>query len=139
MAGPISRAVGYGVANTRAALRAIKKHGPSQLQFWFIALAIGIASGFAALFFRLSIGWIEGVFYGTDESASFTSIVSRLAWYQILVIPILGGLTVGLILDRFTDEGRAHTVSDVIEGAALNEGRVAVRRVLRECRRSQRA
>lgn len=42
--------------------------------------------------------------------------MSRLAWYQVLIIPILGGLAVGLILDRFTDDGRARSVSDVIEG-----------------------
>ena len=53
-------------AQTKAALRALKTHGPSQLQFWFIALAIGIAAGFAALFFRLGIDWIQGYLYGTD-------------------------------------------------------------------------
>ena len=112
---------------TKAVLRAIKAHGPSQLQFWFIALAIGIAAGFAALFFRLGIDWIQGYLYGTDDVSRLATVASRLAWYQILVIPIIGGLTVGLILHRFTDDGRARSVSDVIEGAALNEGRVAVR------------
>ncbi|MEM9351259.1 MAG: chloride channel protein, partial [Pseudomonadota bacterium] len=41
--------------------------------------------------------------------------------------PILGGLVVGLLLDRFTDDGRVRSVADVIEGAALKEGRVEVR------------
>lgn len=115
-------------AQTKAALRALKTHGPSQLQFWFIALAIGIAAGFAALFFRLGIDWIQGYLYGTDDVNRLETVVSRLAWYQILLIPVIGGLTVGLILHRFTDDGRSRSVSDVIEGAALNEGRVEVRR-----------
>lgn len=29
----------------------LRREGPGQVQFWFIALVIGIASGFAGLFF----------------------------------------------------------------------------------------
>ena len=108
----------------------IKARGPSQLQFWFIALAIGIAAGFAALFFRLGINWLQGALYGTDDIAYIHSFAANLVWYQILLIPMCGGLVVGLILHWFTDDGRARSVSDVIEGAALNEGRVAVRQGL---------
>ena len=132
MAGPVLAWIGEGVLGVKVAclngLKLIKTRGPSQLQFWFIALAIGIAAGFAALFFRLGINWIQGLLYGATDAARLETAVSRLAWYQVLIIPILGGLAVGLILDRFTDDGRARSVSDVIEGAALNEGRVAVRR-----------
>ena len=132
MAGPVLAWIGEGVLGVKVAclngLKLIKTSGPSQLQFWFIALAIGIAAGFAALFFRVGINWIQGVLYGATDAARLETAVSRLAWYQVLIIPIFGGLAVGLILDRFTDDGRARSVSDVIEGAALNEGRVAVRR-----------
>lgn len=132
MAGPISGFIGQGIADCKAAcreaLRLVKSHGPSQLQFWFIALGIGIAAGFAALFFRLGINWLQGTLYGTDDLLNLHSFAAGLAWYQILVIPIIGGLAVGLILDRFTKDGLALSVSDVIEGAALNEGRVMVRR-----------
>jgi chloride channel protein, CIC family len=50
------------------------------------------------------------------------SFAETLEWYWILVIPICGGLVVGLILDRFTGDGRVRSVADVIEGAALREG-----------------
>ncbi|MDG0988763.1 MAG: chloride channel protein [Yoonia sp.] len=108
----------------------MKSRGPSQFQFWFIALAIGIAAGFAALFFRLGINALQGFLYGTDDVARLHSFVASLAWYQILLLPIVGGLLVGLILHDFTDDGRVRSVSDVIEGAALNEGRVTVRQGL---------
>jgi CIC family chloride channel protein len=55
------------------------------------------------------------------------SYAESLPWYLILLIPILGGLLVGLILHRFTPDGRVRSVADVIEGAALNEGRVEMR------------
>lgn len=62
MAGPVLAWIGEGVLGVKVAclngLKLIKTRGPSQLQFWFIALAIGIAAGFAALFFALgSIGY----------------------------------------------------------------------------------
>ncbi|WP_373635323.1 chloride channel protein [Yoonia sp. SS1-5] len=106
------------------ALRVIKTRGPSQIQFWFIALAIGITGGVAAVLFRLGIETAQSYLYGTDGRDSFASMVAELAWYQILIIPIMGGLCVGVILTRFTPDGRVRSVADVIEGAALNEGRV---------------
>ncbi|MEL6681754.1 MAG: chloride channel protein [Pseudomonadota bacterium] len=108
----------------------LKTRGPSQVQFWFIALAIGIGAGCAAVLFRLGIEAIQSTVYGTDDIRLLHSFAAGLAWYQILIIPICGGLVVGIILDRFTDDGRVRSVADVIEGAALAEGRVEVRRGL---------
>ncbi len=131
MAGPIRTVIGQGARDLGQAcadaFAIMKSRGPSQLQFWFIALAIGVAAGFAALFFRLGINWLQGALYGTDDVARLHSFVAGLAWYQILLLPVCGGLLVGLILHWFTDDGRVRSVSDVIEGAALNEGRVTVR------------
>ncbi|MCO4846528.1 MAG: chloride channel protein [Yoonia sp.] len=131
MSGPFRTLIGQSWRDFRRAssdaFAIMKSRGPSQLQFWFIALAIGIAAGFAALFFRLGINWLQGMLYGTDDTARLHSFAADLAWYQVLLLPVCGGLLVGLILHWFTDDGRARSVSDVIEGAALNEGRVTVR------------
>ena len=105
----------------------IKRSGPSQLQFWFIALIVGIGSGFAALGFRLGIDWLQAALYQADDVYRLHSIASELRWYHIVLIPCVGGLLVGLILHFFTDDGRARSVADVIEGAALKEGRVQVK------------
>jgi CIC family chloride channel protein len=114
----------------RGAAYVMKTRGPSQVQFWFIALAVGIGAGVAAVLFRLGIEMIQSTVYGTDDITHLHSFAAGLAWYQILLIPICGGLIVGLILNRFTDDGRVRSVADVIEGAALSEGRVEVRRGL---------
>ncbi|MEO1640274.1 MAG: chloride channel protein [Pseudomonadota bacterium] len=105
----------------------MKTHGPNQIQFWFIALAIGIGAGLAAVLFRLGIYAIQTTVYGNDDVLTLHSFAENLAWYHLLIIPICGGLIVGIILDRFTDDGRVRSVADVIEGAALSEGRVEVR------------
>ncbi len=102
----------------------MKHRGPSQIQFWFIALVIGIAAGFAALFFRKGIIWLQGTLYGTDDISRIHSFAVNLPWYWVMLIPVCGGLVVGLILHHFTDDARVRSVADVIEGAALHDGRV---------------
>lgn len=105
----------------------LAKNGPSQLQFWLIALVIGIASGFAALGFRKGVETLQSTLYGTDDLERLHSFASTLPWYWVLLLPAAGGLLVGIILNWFTHDGRVRSVADVIEGAALWEGRVEKR------------
>lgn len=111
-------------AECKRAWSVIRHRGPGQVTFWFIALLIGIAAGFAALFFRKGINWLQSTFYGTEDVQYLHSFITGLPWYWVVLIPTLGGLTVGLILHHFTNDGRARSVGDVILGAALHDGRV---------------
>lgn len=113
-------------AELRAGLLAIRTKGPGQVQFWLIALVIGIVAGFAAIGFRVSISAIQGLLYGVDDK-TLASQLGRLPWGWVLGIPVAGGLAVGLILRFFTPDGRAQNLAAVIEGAALGDGRVAKR------------
>ena len=101
----------------------LRLRGPSQAQFWLLALLIGIAAGFAALAFRNGIAVVQRLAYGTDDVMLATH-AGTLPWWLVLVIPIIGGLVVGLILHNFTPDGRARAGADVIEDAALHDGRV---------------
>ena len=112
------------VARARNGWKVLLDKGPSQFQFWLISLVIGIAAGFAALFFRKGIDALQSALYGVDDVNLLHSFAGTLPWYLLLLIPIFGGLAVGIILDRFTPDARVRSVADVIEGAALNEGRV---------------
>jgi len=105
----------------------LRRRGPGQIQFWFIALAIGIAAGLAAVGFRHGITLLQARLYGEHDPSNVRAFTEAVTWYWILTVPIAGGLAVGLILHFFTDDGRARTVADVIQGAALNEGRVEKR------------
>lgn len=105
----------------------MRERGPGKITFWFIALLIGIAAGFAALFFRKGISWLQTTVYGTDDVYTLHSFLTGLPWYWIVLIPTCGGLVVGLILHHFTHDARARSVSDVILGAALHDGRVETR------------
>ena len=132
MGGPVRTSFDNAVSrvgqSSRDALAVIKAQGPTQIQFWFIALAIGIAAGGASVLFRLGIELIQTTVYGTDDILTLHTFAAGLVWYQVLLIPICGGLAVGLIMHNFTNDGRVRSVAEVIEGAALARGRVEVRR-----------
>ncbi len=114
------------VRQFRLALMRVRLHGPGQALFWAIAFFLGAAAGFAALGFRLGITALETLLYGARNHAVVSS-VADMPWWALIAIPATGGLVVGLILHRFTPDGRARAVADVIEGAALHRGRVEVR------------
>ena len=112
------------IAAIKDAFWVMRRRGPSQIQFLFIALVIGISAGFMALGFRKAIQFLQAYLYDTDNILLLHSHAEKLPWYMVLIIPILGGLLVGVILNRFTDDGRVRSVADVIEGAAVTDGRV---------------
>ncbi|AXT25435.1 chloride channel protein [Ruegeria sp. AD91A] len=115
------------LAAIKDAWRVMLRRGPSQIQFWFIALAIGIAAGFMALGFRKAIRALQAYLYDTDDILLLHSHAEKLPWFMVLIIPIIGGLIVGVILNWFTNDGRVRSVADVIEGSAITDGRVEVK------------
>ena len=116
-----------GRAELRRGWETLQRRGPGQVQFWFIALVIGIAAGLAALAFRVGINLLQAWVYGTDNVQYLHTFASNLPWYAIFFAPVIGGLIVGLILNRFTPDGRVRSVADVIKGAAMHDGRVEPR------------
>ncbi len=104
-------------------LKSLRQQGPSQLQFWLIALVIGIAAGMAALGFRVGIAALQEFFYGASDK-DLHSRLATLHWAWVLGIPVAGGLAVGLLMQAFSKTRRPQSLADVIEGAALREGRV---------------
>ncbi len=112
------------LAAIKDAWRVMLRRGPSQIQFWFIALAIGIAAGFMALAFRKAIRGLQAYIYQTEDIFLLHSHAEKLPWLWVFITPVIGGLVVGVILHKFTDDGRVRSVADVIEGAAVTDGRV---------------
>ncbi len=120
----LSQQLTLAVTSCKQGWQVIRHRGPGKVTFWFIALLIGIAAGFAALLFRKGINWLQSTLYGTEDVSLLHSFISGLQWYWVILIPTMGGLVVGLILHRFTADARARSVGDVILGAALHDGRV---------------
>ena len=123
----ISAHVSQMLAGVRDLWRILLQRGPSQFQFWVIALLIGIGAGFAALSFRKGISALQAWVYGAEDANYLHSFAADLPWYTLVLIATCGGLIVGIILDRFTPDARVRSVADVIEGAALKDGRLEIR------------
>jgi CIC family chloride channel protein len=102
----------------------VREKGPSKLQFWFIALGVGIVSGYAAVGFMTAIRALQTLLYGTDDTRMLHSFAATLPWWWVLILPAIGGTIVGLILTRFTPDGRVRGPAEVIEASAMKEGRV---------------
>jgi len=123
----LKQQLGLGLAACKTVWLVLRQKGPSQIQFWFIALAVGIAAGIAAVLFRAGISALQHSLYGVEDVRMLHTFAQSLPWYWVFVIPIAGGLVVGFILHRFTPDARVRSVADVIEGAALADGRVEQR------------
>lgn len=95
----------------------------SQLALWPIALAVGVATGYAIIAFRAGILWLEGLFYGAPDKV-IHSVAADLPWYVVLTVPVFGGLAVGLIVAWLTPGASPRAVDAVIEAAAVGNGRV---------------
>ena len=112
------------LATLRRSWQVIRQQGPSKVQFWFIALVLGIASGYAAVAFMLSIQWLQAHLYGTDDPRQLHSFARTMPWFRVLILPAIGGLIVGWLLTRFTPDGRVRGPAEVIQASAMKEGRV---------------
>lgn len=92
---------------------------------WSIALVVGFCAAYAALLFRLFIGWIQIPWLGTSSERVFEAALS-LPWYIILAAPTIGGLIVGLILVTILPGKRPYGVADVIEAQALKNSKISL-------------
>ncbi len=104
--------------------RNVKTNTVGMIRFWVLALFVGIGGGLSAVCFRLGLEELQAWLYGVPHVNVLHSYANSVAWYWIVGLPILGGLIVGIILHRFTDDGRVRSVADVIEGAAIKDGRI---------------
>ncbi len=90
---------------------------------WLVALGVGIVAGYATIVFRLFIDLVSLTTFGATE-ASYLEIVQGLPGWQLILMPTLGGLAVGLILKYWLRQDRAHGVPDIIEARALHHGEI---------------
>lgn len=97
-------------------------HKSRQPVVWLVALAVGIVVGYAALGFLLAIRGVQALAYG--GSGSLAAAVAAMAWWQVLAIPVTGGLLIGIFMRLTLKADRPLGVADIIEARALQGGRV---------------
>ncbi len=93
-----------------------------------LALAVGIGAGLGAVAFRYLIEGFTYVFTGHDTYGADGHVANPLVpglgiWFLALV-PIVGGLLYGPLVDRFASEARGHGVPEVMYAVARRGGRI---------------
>ena len=90
-----------------------------------LAVAIGLMAGLAAIGFRYAIDFVQrwGFGFGGEQMAT---LVGGLPAWRILLVPLLGGLAVGLFVHFLMPGRRPQGVADVIEANALRGGRMSL-------------
>lgn len=85
-----------------------------QILVWFMALNAGVMVAFGTIMFREFILFIQYLWVGTS-SESILEIIANAPWYLVFVGPVLGGLLVGICLEKIVPGKRTFGVADVIE------------------------
>ena len=93
-----------------------------------LALGVGIGAGLGAVAFRYLIEGFTYVFtghdtYGADGHVANPFVPGLGIWFLALV-PIVGGLLYGPLVDRFASEARGHGVPEVMYAVARRGGRI---------------
>ncbi len=83
--------------------------------------------GFTALLFRKGIDWLQATLFLADSVSLLRCHAAQLPWYWNVLVPVVGGLLVGQIMQAFSEDGRVQAVADVIKGAALRDGRMPLK------------
>jgi len=108
------------VPNIRAFL---DEHQP---RLWLISLLVGIGVAFAAIAFRELIGAVQWLWLN-DNRERVISAVRDVPWYHVLLAPAIGGLVIGIMLEKLMPQKRPLSVADVIEVRALSGRKLSTR------------
>lgn len=93
---------------------------------WLMALAAGAVVACAAIIFRELIGAFQYLWTGSARE-NLASTLESLPWYVRFIGPVVGGLAVGICLEKLLTAKRTNGVADVIEARSLGETRLGFR------------
>jgi len=96
-----------------------------EMLIWTIALVVGAGAAYAAIGFRMLIGWLQIPWLGTNSERVFAAAVD-IPWYIILAAPTIGGAIVGLLLVYLMPGKRTYGVADVIEAQAIKNSKISL-------------
>ncbi len=116
---------------TSRAVRASDWVRGSQTGIVSLALIVGFGAGLGAIVFRELIAFFTNVFTGSSDYSGTPGAAHPLfpaigPWF-ILLVPVLGGLLYGPLIDRFAREARGHGVPEVMYAVSAEGGRIRPR------------
>ncbi|MBF0322081.1 MAG: chloride channel protein, partial [Magnetococcales bacterium] len=88
-----------------------------------MAVLIGIMVGYGSILFRRLIELCQYFFMGSGDE-DVVSVLSELAWWHILLMPVLGGAILGPLVHFFLPGARGDGVPEVMVAVALKGGKI---------------
>ncbi len=89
-----------------------------------VALVIGVGATFLAVLLLRLIAVSTNLFYYHRFSSAYVSPAGSPLGYWMVVVPVVGGLIVGLMAHFGSDKIRGHGIPEAIEAILLNRARV---------------
>ncbi|MFZ2095617.1 MAG: chloride channel protein [Anaerolineales bacterium] len=90
---------------------------------WGLAVVVGLTTGVGVWLFKQLINLIH-----LAEYSWLGKLLSNFGSWTLMLLPILGGIVVGLIIHFFIRGERHHGVAGVMESVALSSGRLRYKR-----------
>src|SRR6516225_2275747 len=93
----------------------------------FLAAGVGLLAGIVAYVLYKLIGLFTNLFFFHDFSTTFRSVGGHhLGWWVILV-PVIGGLIVGVMAKYGTPKIKGHGIPEAMEAVLINRSRIQPR------------
>ena len=109
-----------------------RTHPPQPAQFRmllvsFLAAAIGLVAGIVAYVLYKLIGLFTNLFFFHRWSADFTSARFHHLGYWVILVPVVGGIVVGIMAKYGTPKIKGHGIPEAMEAVLINRSRIAPR------------
>ncbi|MDQ1388923.1 MAG: hypothetical protein QOF56_2377 [Acidobacteriaceae bacterium] len=93
----------------------------------FLAALIGLVAGVVAFALYKLIGLFTNLFFFHRWSADFSSAQHNHLGWLVIVIPVIGGLMVGVMAKYGTSKIKGHGIPEAMEAVLFNRSRIAPR------------
>jgi CIC family chloride channel protein len=93
----------------------------------FLAAAIGLVAGIVAFVLYKLIGLFTNLFFYHRWSTDFSSPQHNHLGWLVIVIPVIGGLIVGVMAKYGTSKIKGHGIPEAMEAVLFNRSRIAPR------------
>src|SRR5579864_316805 len=93
----------------------------------FLAAAIGLVAGIVAFVLYKLIGLFTNLFFFHRWSADFTSARFHHLGPWVILVPVVGGIIVGIMAKYGTPKIKGHGIPEAMEAVLVNRSRIAPR------------
>jgi len=93
----------------------------------FLSAAIGLVAGVVAYALYKLIGLFTNLFFFHRWSVDFSSAQHNHLGWMVIVIPVIGGLVVGVMAKYGTSKIKGHGIPEAMEAVLFNRSRIAPR------------